>query len=266
MVRGDKYKMAVCNQNRVQSLYTDKNTGNFFSPLLDGPIKSTVLGKEVVETQKISKFGKQFSIVEIAYDFKLLMQELGAMNVQMRLITSDNMQHLKEKASSYMFNDMQERLNNMDAGDGEIEVDIKVKENKTEKSNLTIHQIDPTDLDGTFYDEGNRDLQLEISQRVILPEDMRLWEIKTFKIGDELTEGNVMEEHSIYRSVITGEEKDEETGETEMKFEYYFDKDPILNNEFPNFYPKMWNHDLVKEYELPPYILAGEIIFINGNS
>ena len=256
MVRGDKYKMAVCNQTGTIAVY-DKNTGNFFSPLLDGPIKSTVLGKEVVETQKISKFGKQFSIVEVPYSFKLLMQELGAMNVQMRLITSDNIEHLKEKASSYMFNDMQERLNNMDAGDGEIqEVDIQVKEDKSKKSNLTVHQIDPTDLDGTFYDEGNRDLQLEISQRIIMPEDMKLWEIKTFKIDDEMTEGNVLEEHSIYRSVITGEEKDEESGEMVMNFEYYFDKDPVLNNEIPNFYPKMWNHDLVKEYELPPYILA----------
>ena len=42
----------------------------------------------------INKHGRTFSIVNIPYAFKLLMQELQAMNVQMRIITEDNVDQL----------------------------------------------------------------------------------------------------------------------------------------------------------------------------
>ena len=50
-----------------------------------------------------------------------------------------------------------------------------------------------------------------------------------------------------YISPITNEEGD---------FEFYFMDDPTLNGNPPNFYPKMWDFDVVKKHELPPYILA----------
>jgi hypothetical protein len=42
----------------------------------------------------ITKYGKEFSIVEVPYCLKLLMHELTAMNVQMRLITADTIDSL----------------------------------------------------------------------------------------------------------------------------------------------------------------------------
>ena len=38
----------------------------------------------------VSRFGRDFSIVRVPYAFKLLMQELTTMNVQMRIITDKN--------------------------------------------------------------------------------------------------------------------------------------------------------------------------------
>jgi DNA-directed RNA polymerase II subunit RPB2 len=42
----------------------------------------------------ISKYGKSFSIVRVPYCFKLLIHELQAMNIQMRIITEDNIEQL----------------------------------------------------------------------------------------------------------------------------------------------------------------------------
>jgi DNA-directed RNA polymerase II subunit RPB2 len=42
----------------------------------------------------VSKYGKSFSIVRVPYCFKLLMHELQVMNIQMRIITEDNIDQL----------------------------------------------------------------------------------------------------------------------------------------------------------------------------
>ena len=61
MTRGDKYKMAICNHSGTIAIY-DKETNNFFSPLIDGPIEAKIEGKDIIKTTKITKYGKQFSI------------------------------------------------------------------------------------------------------------------------------------------------------------------------------------------------------------
>ena len=48
----------------------------------------------------MSKYGRQFSILKIPYAFKLLIQELQSMNIQMRLITEDNIDQLTSMAYS----------------------------------------------------------------------------------------------------------------------------------------------------------------------
>jgi hypothetical protein len=42
----------------------------------------------------ISRFGRSFSILKVPYAFKLLIQELQVMNVQMRIITEENIDQL----------------------------------------------------------------------------------------------------------------------------------------------------------------------------
>ena len=66
----------------------------FLSPMTDGPIKFVGNLVDDLNIVNISKYGRDFSIVRVPYAFKLLFQELQAMNVQMRIITSDNVDQL----------------------------------------------------------------------------------------------------------------------------------------------------------------------------
>jgi DNA-directed RNA polymerase beta subunit len=93
MNRGDEYFMAVCNKTGCIAIY-NTSINLFMSPFVDGPIKfnETLDGKMNVEN--ISRFGRSFSIVRIPYSLKLLIQELQVMNIQMRIITEDNIDQL----------------------------------------------------------------------------------------------------------------------------------------------------------------------------
>lgn len=48
----------------------------------------------------ITKFGREFSIVNVPYSFKLFMQELLAMNIRMSLITEDNISQIENMGFS----------------------------------------------------------------------------------------------------------------------------------------------------------------------
>jgi len=93
MVRGDQYFMGICNKTGAIAIY-NPDTNLFLSPFADGPI----VFKENVESQQIlnaiSKFGRSFSIVRIPFALKLLIQELQVMNIQMRIITEENIDQL----------------------------------------------------------------------------------------------------------------------------------------------------------------------------
>ena len=93
LVRGDELYLAVCNKSGTIAIYNE-NQNIFLSPMLDGPIKfnGTLDGKLNIEN--VSKYGQDFSIVRVPYAFKLLMQELLAMNVQLRIITEENVDQL----------------------------------------------------------------------------------------------------------------------------------------------------------------------------
>ena len=89
--RGDEYYMGICNQSGVLAIYNEAKK-IFFSPMVDGPIQfvDSLTGEKNVNV--ISKHGKDFSIVRVPYAFKLLIQELSTMNIQMRIITNDNIE------------------------------------------------------------------------------------------------------------------------------------------------------------------------------
>lgn len=89
MEKGDKYFMAVCNQSGMIAIY-NSSKNQFLSPLIDGPIQFTTDLENKIHLETISRFGRSFSIVAVPYAFKLLIQELAAMNVQLRIITDDN--------------------------------------------------------------------------------------------------------------------------------------------------------------------------------
>ena len=93
LTRGDEYFMAICNKSGTIAIYNE-SYNLFMSPFVDGPIKFTGTVSADLNIENISKHGRDFSVVRIPYAFKLLMQELQAMNIQMRIITDDNIDQM----------------------------------------------------------------------------------------------------------------------------------------------------------------------------
>ena len=89
LVRGDEYYMAICNKSGGIAIYNEKNN-LFMSPFINGPIKFKGSIDSDLNIDYITQFGRSFSIIRIPYSFKLLIQELQGMNVQMRIITDAN--------------------------------------------------------------------------------------------------------------------------------------------------------------------------------
>lgn len=112
MIRGEKseYYLAVCNKTGNIAIYNEaKNL--FLSPYADGPIQFTVNPDGSQNIKNLSKFGRSFSILRVPYALKLLIQELQVMNVQMRIITDDNVDQLMSMSYS---NNINKLLKNTD--------------------------------------------------------------------------------------------------------------------------------------------------------
>lgn len=92
MNRGDEYYMVVCNQTGQIAIYNEERN-IFISPAID-KLEFKMDENDNIELRNISQFGRTFSVVRIPYAFKLLMQELQTMNVQMRIITEDTVDQL----------------------------------------------------------------------------------------------------------------------------------------------------------------------------
>jgi DNA-directed RNA polymerase II subunit RPB2 len=94
MNRGDEYFMAICNHTGCIAVY-NKSLNLFLSPFADGVHFTTAVNGEL-RLDKISRFGRSFSILRIPYSLKLLIHELQTMNVQMRLITDENIDRVMD--------------------------------------------------------------------------------------------------------------------------------------------------------------------------
>jgi len=93
LTRGDEFYVAICNKTGTIAIYNESKD-IFLSPMADGPIKFVTNKDESLNIINISRFGRSFSIVRVPYAFKLLYQELQAMNIQMRIITDANVDQL----------------------------------------------------------------------------------------------------------------------------------------------------------------------------
>ena len=136
MIRGDEYFMAVCNKTGGIAVYND-NLNLFLSPFADGPVKfnTTLDGK--MNVQNISRFGRSFSIVRIPYSLKLLIQELQVMNVQMKIITEDNIDQLMSMSYS-------DNMNKLMKDDGDL---------------YTLRKKYRTDIMDTLNNSSSKELQ-----------------------------------------------------------------------------------------------------------
>jgi len=99
LIRGDEYYMAVCNKTGAISIYNDSRN-LFLSPYADGPISFHTNPDGTMSIKNLTKYGRSFSLLRIPYSFKLLIQELQAMNIQMRIITDENVDQLMSMSYS----------------------------------------------------------------------------------------------------------------------------------------------------------------------
>ena len=112
MVRGEKqdFYIAICNKTGSIAIYNEARN-LFLSPLVDGPIKFNVNPDGSQSIMNLSRFGRSFSILRVPYAFKLLMQELQCLNVQMRIITDENVDQLLSMSFSDNINKLAQMNN-----------------------------------------------------------------------------------------------------------------------------------------------------------
>jgi len=156
MERSDKFYIAICNKTGMIAVYNPaKNL--FLSPMADGPLKYVgTKDRENIQVQNISKYGRSFSVVTVPYSFKLLMQELQCMNIQMRIITEDNIEQIESLSFSknierlVNIKDTDSRRINMDEVIADINRMINTKEKqikpneKVAQKNTIEYSIDRT--------------------------------------------------------------------------------------------------------------------------
>jgi DNA-directed RNA polymerase II subunit RPB2 len=128
LVRGDDYYMAICNKTGTVAIYNESQN-LFLSPMADGPIKFSGALGENPKIETLSKYGRSFSIVRVPYAFKLLMQELATMNVQMRLITEANI----DQMTNMSFSDNIQRLTGKGQGQGQIDLKNVMPKQQTQR-------------------------------------------------------------------------------------------------------------------------------------
>jgi hypothetical protein len=159
--RGDEYFMAVCNNTGSIAIYN--NSQNLFlSPMSDGPIKFHTTIDKKLNIENISKYGRNFSILRIPYAFKLLIQELQVMNIQMRLITEDNIDQLTSLGFS---NNIVKLTKNEDT---DIKLEIG-KINRANKDNAWKH----TSLETP--DNVNEPIEFPKEETVVLEPEALAW-------------------------------------------------------------------------------------------
>jgi DNA-directed RNA polymerase II subunit RPB2 len=211
MNRGDRYRIAVCNHSGTIAIY-DKKNKHFFSPMLDGPIIYDMDETDSTSGMKISQFGKKFSIIDVPYCFKLLLQELSCMNIQLRLITNENVHEMNvgtEQKISEMF-----------------------KTTKIQKQFVGSSEKKPEEI---------KIITEQPDTNIIYPPGLILWNEESDTDGN----GNVIK---LYYSII----RDIEDNPTEK----YFADDEKLDGQPPNFFPKGWDSNFVKNHNIDPVRLS----------
>ena len=264
MERGDKYKVAVCNKTGSLAIY-NPNKNMFISPMSDGPLQFNIESYDNIQLIHKTQFGHDFSIIEVPYAFKLLMQELMTCNVQMKIITEDNIDQL----TNVLYSGKTVSLQELDKRAEQREKDKQSKKPKPffnfsfgaeEKEELeeppTIQEeteVQPeqpktmADLDepeeayisqslnqqinlNTHIDDDDDDEGDDIE----LPERLKTKELLPWKYTKDEED-----DENMYVSIII-----DDTGNPSDLWH------PGNSMPIPNIYPKEWDHKLVKKYRL----------------
>ena len=137
----------------------------FYSLLVDGPIKFTKNQKGEFNVNNISKYGKSFSIVKVPYTLKLLIQELQSMNIQLRIITEDNMNQLPSMSYS---DNIIKLTNKSDIAKYGIDTQQSIR-NELEKEKRGVYG------GGCGYFSANGEMDIAIALRTAILKDQILY-------------------------------------------------------------------------------------------
>ena len=160
MVRGEKndFFVAVCNKTGAIAIYNEsKNL--FLSPYADGPITFMTNPDGSQNIKNLSKFGRSFSILRIPYSLKLLIQELQVMNVQMRIITEDNVDQLLSMSYSNNITKLMQLPDDMDLKEvidkyaSNIRQSISIHNKKEQRFSESVEIPDPVTIDSESSEE-----------------------------------------------------------------------------------------------------------------
>jgi hypothetical protein len=180
---------------------------------VDGPIEFIQNLNGNYNVKNVSKHGRDFSVISVPYSFKLLMQELQAMNIQMRIITDKNITNLMNLNTANIkkitgFENINEFVN-----------DIKQKINKPEKARVGD--------DNTYREE---------------------WISNEISDGDETNVQNVFsnayDANRIKELTTIMEDRDnEETGKFQPQTPEFGPETPEFGPETPEFGPMTPEYD-----------------------
>jgi hypothetical protein len=252
MVRGDEYFMAICNKTGTIAIYNSMRD-LFVSPMADGPIKFTGNLLSDMNIDKITRFGRSFSIVRIPYSFKLLMQELLTMNVSMRIITEDNIDQLESMSYSKTINKLM-----FDDTPQTTDVISRVIESNKERSSAG-YVISRTERNSELNKKQENTnailLDNQKAQEKMLKDIENLgWRLES----RELVEGSEKEgSPKRYKYVFASLILDERGSPTEL-----WDGPSGGYGQFPNTYPVGWaDKDLLytNGEKIPDEIMANEL-------
>ena len=113
----------------------------------------------------ISKYGKSFSIVKVPYTLKLLIQELQSMNIQLRIITEDNMNQLPSMSYS---DNIIKLTNKSDIAKYGIDTQQSIR-NELEKEKRGVYG------GGCGYFSANGEMDIAIALRTAILKDQILY-------------------------------------------------------------------------------------------
>ena len=184
----------------------------FIGPMVDGPIQFEETIDKKLNIVNVSKFGRSFSILKIPYAFKLLIHELQAMNVQMRIITDENVDQLTSMSYS---NNVMKMTNTKD--------DLKVTISNLVKQRKNI-KITSDNLQNESLENDAKEPNSIPSANIVNPEEYG-WGYFAY---DE-------NKGEAYKSLILNIHN--------RPSEVWFVGDN--NGELPNRYPKEWDESVL---------------------
>jgi len=245
LTRGDEYYMAVCNNTGTIAIYN--NTQNLFlSPMADGPIKFQETLDHTLNIENVTKYGRNFSILKIPYAFKLLIQELQTMNIQMRLITEDNIDQVTNMGySNNIIKLKKEELSKPNwAQNDHINATLNAEISDRSRRDINTLYKDNSDIDVNTTSSSNEPIEYprENQNTNLQPEEYG-WSYYSY---DE-------ERGEAYKSLI----RDKNGEATEVWFVGEHDGD------LPNRFPSGWNSSTLEYNDgvaILPNVMVEELI------